>query len=109
MASKPMKRTIGTIRVVGVAAIISLCVASCKPQLRCQLASGGDWFPVPVFSDVSLAAAAVQGALVCDVVYRIDKRDYVIGGCNREPVGLWAKEDGHPHQGLGRRPLICKE
>ena len=100
---------IGAIRAAAIAAIVSLCVASCKPQLRCQLASGGDWFLVPVFSDVSSAAAAVQGSLACDVVYRIDKRDYVIGGCNREPVGLWSKEEGRLRQGRGRRQLICKE
>ena len=100
---------IGAIRAAAIAAIVSLCVASCKPQLRCQLASGGDWFPVPGFSDVSLAAAAVPGSLGCDVVYRIDKRDYVIGGCNRDSVGLWAKKEGRPRPGTERRQLICKE
>jgi len=92
------------------AAIVSLCVASCKPQLSCRMASGGDWFPVTAVSEVSAAAAAAKGSLDCDVVYHIDKRDYVIGGCNRKYVGLWAKEDGR----LGtktavRRQLICKE
>ncbi len=101
--------TIGTIRAVGIAAIVSLCVASCKSQLSCQMASGGSWFPVTAFSEVSAAAAAEQGSLKCDVVYRIDKRDYVIGGCNREPVGLWAKEDGRLKKGAGRRRLICKD
>ena len=71
--------------------------------------SGGDWFPVAAVSEVSAAAAAKEGSLKCEVVYHIDKRDYVIGGCNREPVGLWAKEDGRPHKGTGRRQLICKE
>ena len=101
--------TIGTIRALGRAAIFSLCVASCKPPLLCQMESGGDWFPVAAVSEVSAAAAAKEGSLKCEVVYHIDKRDYVIGGCNREPVGLWAKEDGRPHKGTGRRQLICKE
>ncbi|WP_152537192.1 MULTISPECIES: hypothetical protein [unclassified Bradyrhizobium] len=101
--------TIGTIRAVGMTAIASLCVASCGPRLQCRLASGGDWFPVPVFSEVSQAAAAVHGSLACDVVYRIDKRDYVLGGCNRDPVGLWPKQEGRLHEGTGRRQLICKE
>lgn len=101
--------TIGTIRVVGMAAIVSLCVASCKSQLSCRMASGGGWFPVTAVSDVSAEAAAKGGSLKCDVVYHIDKRDYVMGGCNREPVGLWAKEDGRLHKGTGRRELICKE
>jgi hypothetical protein len=53
--------------------------------------------------------AAKKGSLKCNVVYHIDKCDYVMGGCNRDPVGLWAKEDGLPHKGTGRRQLICKE
>lgn len=92
------------------AAIVSLCVGSCKPQFSCQLESGGNWFPVAAVSEVSAAAAAKEGSLKCDVVYHIDNRDYVIGGCNREPVGLWAKEDGRRrHKGTPRRLLICKE
>lgn len=91
------------------AAIVSLCVASCKSQLSCRMATGGDWFPVTAVSDVSAEAAAKGGSLKCDVVYHIDKRDYLMGGCNREPVGLWAKEDGRLHKGTGRRELICKE
>jgi hypothetical protein len=73
------------------------------------MASGGDWFPVAAVSEVSSSAAAKAGSLRCDVVYLIDKRDYVMGGCNREPVGLWAKEDGRLQAGPGRRQLICKE
>jgi hypothetical protein len=103
---------VGTIRAAAIAAIVSLCIASCKPQLTCQLASGGDWFPVTAFSEVSGVAAAEPGSLTCDVVYRIDKRDYVIGGCNRERVGLWPKAEGRLGAGTGstgRRSLICKE
>lgn len=60
-------------------------------------------------SEVSSAAAAKEGSLKCDVVYHVDNRDYVMGGCNRDPVGLWAKEDGARHKGTGRRHLICRE
>jgi hypothetical protein len=108
-ADEATMTTIGTIRAVAMAAVASLCVASCKPQLSCRMASGGDWFPVVAVSEVSSAAAAKQGSLACDVVYHIDKRDYVMGGCNREPAGLWPKEDGRLHEGVGRRGLICKE
>jgi hypothetical protein len=102
--------TIGSIRTVAMAAIISLCVASCQSQqLSCRMASGGDWFPVTAVSEVSSAAAAKEGSLKCDVVYHIDSHDYVMGGCNREPVGLWATEDGRRHNGRARRALICKE
>jgi hypothetical protein len=109
-ADEAIMTTIGTIRAVGMAALLSLCVASCESQqLSCRMASGGDWFPVRAVSEVSGAAAAKQGSLKCDVVYHVDKRDYVMGGCNREPVGLWAKEDGPLHKGSARRQLICKE
>ena len=103
---------IGMVRAAAMTAIASLCVASCKPQLTCRLASGGDWFPVTAFSEVSGPAAVEPGSLTCDVVYRIDKRDYVIGGCNRKRVGLWPKTEGSLGAGtgsVGRRPLICKE
>jgi hypothetical protein len=99
----------GAIRAAAMAAIVSLGVASCKPKLSCQVASGGDWFAVTAVSEVSAAAAAKKGSLKCNVVYHIDKRDYFIGGCNRDPVGLWAKEDGRLHKGATRRQLICKE
>jgi hypothetical protein len=103
--------TIGSIRAVGMAAAVSLCVVSCKPQLNCRMASGGSWFPVTTFSEISEAAAAEKGSLQCDVVYRIGTRSYVMGGCNRSYVGLWAKKEGR----LGgtapraRRELVCKE
>jgi hypothetical protein len=103
--------TIGVIRTLGMAAIVSLCAASCKPHPLCMLATGGDWFPVEVFSDVSSSAAAEPGSLTCGVVYRIDKRDYVVGGCNRSSVGLWAKQEGRigGTGPSGRRQLICRE
>ena len=103
--------TIGVIRTLGMAAIASLCTASCKPHLLCMLVSGGDWFPVEVFSEVSSAAAAKPGSLTCGVVYHIDKRKYVVGGCNYSNVGLWAKKEGRlgGTGPSGRRELICRE
>lgn len=110
MLDKSIMTTIGALRAIGLSSAVLLCVASCKPQLVCRMASGGDWFPVTAFSDVSEAAASEPGSLKCDVVYHIDKRDYVMGGCNREHVGLWAKEEGRLGiEPIGRRHLICKE
>lgn len=104
--------TTDTTRVAKMAALISLCLASCKPELACRLESGGDWFPVKAYSDVSSAAAAEPGSLTCNVIYRIDKRIFVIGGCNRERVGIWPKDEGRLGAGtgsVGRRKLICNE
>ena len=52
------------------------------------------WFPVSGAQEIAAGQARQPGALACDKVYHVDGKRYVLGGCNREYVGLEAKTPG---------------
>ena len=75
----------------------------------CRVGDHGAWFDVSNVQDISLAKARDPGSMACDTVYRVDKKRYILGGCNAAYTSYAAKTAGAP---LGtnhvRLELQCK-
>jgi hypothetical protein len=86
-----------------------LTTSAAAEEMTCRVTPVGSWFPLTRIEAATASELREPYSAMCDIVYRINGRGYILGGCNARHGRQWSDPAvapiGFKHP---RLPLECR-